>query len=270
MVRFHMKNLVSVLDRHANMAVLRLIFWRLLACGCAAFALAMMMPIAASAATIIIDDFSTPQGPLTATGSLASSIVATPGAIGGTTRELRAISGSGSVTAEVAGGAFQVTGSNLTNTSPLGVNIAYPSIRTTFPVIDLTDGGMNDTLFIVLLETSNTADLRFEVDLVGFRRGNNFATPIPSGITTPTTLAFSFADVVSPGGGDVRNLTDIGAVVFSIAQSPSAGSTGPFSVTVDEIRVGAAPQIAIPLPAAGWLLLVAVGGFGLAARKTSG
>lgn len=217
---------------------------------------ALISPLRAT----LIDDFSTPQGPL----SLVSEVVSGPGIVGGS----RTVSAG--FFFEVAGG--EATFSNLSVSGGNVMSISYGGTSGSFPSpVDLTDGGTANMFLlgitgiesffggsVALAVTDvnlNTAFASFPFSSPGV-----YAAPLPTGLS-------DFTQVISVGMplflGDSTGATM--KIDFACTGTLEAGCTS------------AGPATAVPEPGTAVLLVVGAaalglmrkGGRAIAARRTS-
>lgn len=206
----------------------------------------------------IIDDFSTPQGPLTAGGSGA---VSGPDIIGGVRQ-----AGGGSFF-EVSGGIATFSFS-LQNGGANVMNITYDGTTalddiSTFPAVDLTDGGIASHFLLGISSIEGALSIAMgAIDVDG-----QTASAVFSGMTAPGVYAV-------PLVANFADLTRISFISATLFLSPVASSTA--SVGIDFLCTGnleagcttTTPTTAVPEPGEGVVLALFAASLPLLRRRS--
>lgn len=208
-----------------------------------------MAAAAASAATISIDDFSTAQGPVTATpGTTVSDTQAVPsGALGDRTLTATGLGSSSQNTSGfITGPAVNALGVSNDFFSQGVVEVSYDLAG-----FDLGDGGTNDTILIGVQAIDLNA--LFSVSVNGVSSS--------SGVTNAGALNFSFSDFAGVDFSSVDTLS------FSVDSNGTDAVDSVFTfIGVDDLVAN--PVATVPLPAGAPLLLGALGLMGWVRRKS--
>ncbi|MFK7754967.1 MAG: VPLPA-CTERM sorting domain-containing protein [Sedimentitalea sp.] len=203
---------------------------------------------AVSAASISVDDFSTIQGPVTATGGATETDtqIAPGGALGDRTITVTNDAGSfGGTTGFITGPAINLFGVSNDFQTQGTVAVSYA-----LGGYDLSDSGSNDTL-IIGVESIDLAAL-FTIPIDGVSSS--------AGVSMLGTLNFSFADFVGVDFSDVSDLS------FAVGSNGVNAVDSSFTfIGVDDL----VPNVVapIPLPAGGVLLLTGLLGLAYAKRR---
>ncbi len=217
----------------------------------------------ASAATVIISDFQTYQHVETrpGAGQVSSSEVYSVSAakIGGY-RDMRVTNNSTTRTSATTltsqdglldfSNAARIIGTGTLTWNGLG-SVGLGGV-------DITDSATNNALFLDVIFADANLTLSFSVTDTS-NRTSTLTQIVAETLTDPTSLAFLFSDFV--GSADFSSLNSI---TFTLS-----GTTAGLDATIDTIYSGSTLP-AVPLPAAGWLMLGAFGAMGAVARRRRG
>jgi hypothetical protein len=208
-----------------------------------------------SAATIMIDDFVTPQSvAVTASSPTGSSIVAASEVLGGE-RDMKLALTSGftslSLSSNPFGGEFLVhdSGATVRGISSIIWDGPDGSDNIDFGGLGGVDIGTGNTAFVL---AGVVADLSGTISLIVYDAGDAAGDTwsqadytLPTSILSPTDLVIPFSDFTFHGAGGAADLTNVGAIEFQIENI----TTGSLDVILDSVSV-------VPEPSSLWLSLV--------------
>jgi len=204
-----------------------------------------LAPVAASAATISIDSFDTPQTAITPAGSGigTSSTIAAPEAIGG--QRTITVTGDGDLFPIVTT-SINIAGGNVSISNSEGVTGAG-LFEWTAGGVDLTDGGTNDN-FVLEVNSVDTA-VSFDLTIDGY-------TASHTAVSTSDDVLFDFMSF-----GDLTDANEISLLVYG----PAAFDANFSFLGAEDLTAN--PVSPVPLPAGGLLLGSILLGAGFMARR---
>ncbi|MFC3059620.1 VPLPA-CTERM sorting domain-containing protein [Paenirhodobacter populi] len=230
------------------------------AASVAGFAL-LASSLTASAASIILGDFNVEQyveaNPRQ--GQVSSSEVYSPSAVKvGGYRSLSVTNANGrtgGTSLESADGYLDF--SNSARTSGTGT-VLWDGIGSTgLGGVDLTDGGTNNALFLDVIFADANLTLSFSVtDTAGFT--STISKTVAESLLEPTSLSFLFSDF--SGSANFSSLNSISLIL--------TGTTQGLDASIDTVYA-ASTLPAVPLPAAGWLMVGGLAALGVMKRRKS-
>jgi len=130
---------------------------------------------------------------------------------------------------------------------------------------ELQDDGeafkITDFYWEALAEVSRISDAPGELTMTFFNNSNQFVTPINNPINNPITevLAGGFSPIFSRSGSFTLTNTGTSQLeIFLVTIADFSGAIQPSNIAIDTITPSA-----VPLPAAGWLMLSTIGMLGM-------
>ena len=217
--------------------------------GMLAISAIALTPLAASAATISIDDFSTTHGPQSAApGTTSSSTQIAPGgAIGDRTLTATAEAGStGNTTGLITGPVVDLLGVSNDFLSQGSVTVSYD-----LGGLDISSSGTNDTIVIGTNSIDLSGGALFSVAIDGVVSS--------AGVLAAGILNYSFADFVG------ANFSSVNTLSFTVDSNGTDAVDASFTfIGIDDLEPNVSP---VPLPAGGLLLGSLLLGGGFAARR---
>lgn len=226
---------------------------------CAPLFAFVMITGASQAATIVIDDFTTPSAPITVSSGGAISNTVAPEALSGE-RRLQIATSKDATTMEVTGGQLAYTA------GPTSISGSVSWMLPMSSPVDLSDGGTNDRIGLFAQADRN---FRLNIALVD-SDASLIAYELFSGpVATMTEFQVLFSDFVTVMPS--FNLSSIVAVGIIISADVPLFGDASLNLKLDDVVVTNAPPVgAVPVPAGLVLILTGLGALGMGRMRVSG